>query len=329
MLHVTNGDSVSSTLDAATLGGEALAWRESLHEGPVPDVPLDELRRLRAQFLGSCGPPDARTVQTDLRERHRSLEHAVATRRPVVLWFEHDLFDQLLLLQVLALIADAGPHDPKLVEIVQVDSFPGRPRFAGLGELRPAELESLWPLRQPVSVELAELGRAIWKQIRAPEPAPLESVAGTPQPELPFLAAALRRLLQELPSTANGLSRSAQQVLAILGEGPATPAELFGACSDREEAPYEGDTWAFRRIEHLAREPAPLIRAVRGETGPGFARRPFELTEAGRAVLTGETDAVALRGIDRWLLGIHLRSGNVWRWDPGGSRAVRETGPRR
>ena len=35
-LHVTNGDSTAGTLRQTSLGGEVVAWRDALHEGPVP-----------------------------------------------------------------------------------------------------------------------------------------------------------------------------------------------------------------------------------------------------------------------------------------------------
>jgi hypothetical protein len=43
-----------------------------------------------------------------------------------------------------------------------------------------------------------------------------------------------------------------------------------------------------------------------------------ELTAAGRRVLDGDEDHVALNGIDRWIGGVHLVGREVpWRWDDG------------
>ena len=36
MLHITNGDTAAGTLRQTTLGGDVPAWRDTLHEGPVP-----------------------------------------------------------------------------------------------------------------------------------------------------------------------------------------------------------------------------------------------------------------------------------------------------
>ena len=52
--------------------------------------------------------------------------------------------------------------------------------------------------------------------------------------------------------------------------------------------------------------------------GEDFLAQDLTLTAAGRAVLSGTADAVALRGIDRWLGGVRLSGRHgVWRWEPG------------
>jgi hypothetical protein len=55
---------------------------------------------------------------------------------------------------------------------------------------------------------------------------------------------------------------------------------------------------------------------ITGEVGAGTRLRP---TPAGRRVLRGEADHVALNGIDRWVGGVHLHGTAAarWRWDEG------------
>ncbi|HXT19408.1 MAG TPA: hypothetical protein VN923_01535, partial [Thermoanaerobaculia bacterium] len=36
LLHITNGDAVLACFRAGGIGGEQVAWRDSLHDGPVP-----------------------------------------------------------------------------------------------------------------------------------------------------------------------------------------------------------------------------------------------------------------------------------------------------
>mgnify|MGYP006170690769 CR=1 FL=1 len=42
---------------------------------------------------------------------------------------------------------------------------------------------------------------------------------------------ALRRVLEEFPSTGNGLARSEQQILEVLADGPRTPEQAFVAAA--------------------------------------------------------------------------------------------------
>jgi hypothetical protein len=132
---------------------------------------------------------------------------------------------------------------------------------------------------------------------------------------LPFLAEALTRLLQELPWTSDGLSRTERSLLAPLGSGPASPADLFRAHMVAEERPFLGDVWAIERLKALAAGGRPLVGIRDGSS--------YALTDDGSAVLAGAVDAVELRGVDRWLGGTHLRSpGSIWRWGPDAARVV-------
>src|SRR5207249_11608532 len=134
-----------------------LAWRDVLHEGPVPPGDARTVNEARARFLAETGRDESADILDELERRDRRFLTALAEGREVVLWFEHDLYDQLQLLQVLALAGEA----PRL-ELINVGAFEGRPDFHGLGELTAGELESLWPLRRPVTDGVLELARAAW-----------------------------------------------------------------------------------------------------------------------------------------------------------------------
>ena len=91
-LHLTNGDSTVPGLLGTGLAETVLPWRDVLHEGPVPDVPDAELRRIRARFLAGAAAADIGT-EAEFERRDRALaEHRDGE---FVLWFEADLYDQL------------------------------------------------------------------------------------------------------------------------------------------------------------------------------------------------------------------------------------------
>jgi DNA-binding transcriptional MerR regulator len=272
-LHITNGESVASTLGETSLGGVVVAWQDVLHEGPLADVAAGELRPLRAGFLAAQGWGDASAIGEEMRRRDELLARALADTHPIVLWFEHDLFDQLQLLQVLAAIPDGS----RAVELAQGDDH--------LGALTAPELEELWEERQPVTPEMAALGRAGWMAVCSDE---IEPFLRRDTTSLPYLAPALERLLEERAT----LPRTDRQLLQALADGPATPLQLFVANQAAEGAVFLGDTWCFLRLYDLAgrglvepvgagRMPLPPPRGDR----EAFTAVQLRLTAAGRELV--------------------------------------------
>jgi signal transduction histidine kinase len=181
-----------------------------------------------------------------------------------VLWFEHDLYDQLQLLDVLALAHGLGGS----LESIVVDAFPGKPSFRGLGELTPDELETLWPTRREVTAQTLEEAAAAWDVFRARDPAGLAELAARGSEQLPLLAAALQRLLEELPDVADGLSRTERRALQVVADDARTPMGAFLATQELEEAPFLGDAWFYRSLSALGQGDERLLETLDGESLP-------------------------------------------------------------
>ena len=304
-----------------------LPWQDALHAGPVSAGPRAQLLERRATFLSECGWGSAPAILRSLQDRDEQLRRALADGTEVVLWFEHDLYDQLQLVDVLALAREEGAAPSAIV----VDSFPGKPSFRGLGELTVEELETLWPARRTVSGEALETAVAVWDAFRAPKPVALAGWAVGGTPGLPFLARALERLLEELPAPVGGLSTTERTALLAIADGASTPPAAFVAAQDLERAPFLGDTWFYRSLAELGRGPARLLETEAGGglpeppplgDGPAFAGLSLRLTSAGDRVLRGEDDRVELLGIDRWVGDAHIVADAVWRWEPAERRLV-------
>ena len=186
-LHVTNGESAGNTLRQTSLGGAVLPWQDVLHEGPVPAGTRRELLSARAAFLSGCGWGSRRGIAASLARRDRTLIEALRDQQHVVLWFEHDLYDQLQLLDILGVAATADGA----LELVVVGSFPGKPSFRGLGELTASQLESLWPSRVAATPDMLAAAASAWDALRQPEPSALAALATAGVAELPFLGVAL------------------------------------------------------------------------------------------------------------------------------------------
>jgi Domain of unknown function (DUF1835) len=320
LLHITNGESAGDTLRQTTLAGAVLPWRDVLHEGPVPALPRQELLRTRAGFLADCGWGSRQVLLSSLERRDRQLLEALRDDCEVVLWFEHDLYDQLQLLDVLAL-AHTAQTAP---ELIVIGSFPGKPSFTGLGELTAMELETLWLSRRRAAPGVLRAATGAWAAVQAPEPTELAAWATSETVDLPFLASALRRWLEELPAPADGLSRTERSALRTIAAGAPTPPAAFVGAQRLEEAPFLGDTWFYRALAALGQGKARLLETDDGTPLPPppplgdserFALLQLRLTATGEGTLRGQADRVELLGIDRWIGGTHITPDNIWRWD--------------
>jgi uncharacterized protein DUF1835 len=324
MLHITNGASAGDTLRQTGLGGAVSDTADILYEGPVPPGISDErLREIRARFMANRGYCSYEFAVRYAKTWDDALESA-PTHDEVILWFEHDLFDQLNLIRVLDYF---HRHPVPALSLVCIDRFPGVEPFHGLGQLDAEQLTSLFPFRQKVTPGQLRLGVRAWRAFRSNNPEDVVALLDDDTSALPFLAGALRRFLEEFPSTDNGLTRTERQALSVASDTPSTVGELFRAMFPLEERVFMGDSTFYAYIRELARGDRPLIQlgAERANTPPDLeALRPLTVfvTSTGQDVLDGRNDRVRLNGIDWWRGGAHLTPGSLWRWN--GEKLVRD-----
>ena len=312
MLHITNGGSAVSVLSHAGIEGDILSWDDVLHEGPVRgELTPDERRRERATFIASGGWADsAEQVDAGFRARDARLAAALEGGEAITLWFEHDLYDQWQLLEVLVACAATAGTDVAL-ELVLTGDY--------IGHFRPHDVHAAHALRRAATaVDLADAVSA-WQALTGADPRAIDVAIAADTGALPHLRAALRRHTEEYPDTQGGLSRTERQLLEALADGPRTLRALLPATHhEREDAVFLGDTVFLSIVARLARATTPLVRA--GAAGPDAARdawaRTLELTDAGRDALTGTFDHARANRVVRWLGGVALGSNAPdWRYD--------------
>lgn len=332
LLHITNGDSAAGTLAQAGLEGRVTTSSDLLHEGPVP-VELDpgQLREVRARYLADCGYAPYDKALELFRREDTLLDEATSRGDDIVLWFEHDLFDQLILIRLLDRLsrnaAAAGARS-----LICIGEFPGIDRFVGLGQLTATQLASLFPARCEITGAQFDLARSAWMAFRSADPVAVDRLREGDCSALAFLGAALTRLLEEYPSVEDGLGRTERSALEALRGGSATATSLFLAVSRAEERPFLGDAPFFGLLYRLAGARNPLVEI---EAAPASSARPsraeatrradvlamtgprqVSLTSFGHQVLAGLADLVRANGIDRWIGGVHLQGDEArWRWD--------------
>jgi hypothetical protein len=314
VIHFTNGDSVGGTLREAVPAGEIVVCADPLHEGPCEaGLSPDAFDQARARYLAGHDYAALADIQAAFDVRARAIERAAAEDE-VVLWFEHDLFDQLNLLWLVDRLQRARvPMDR--VRLIVIGEFPGVAPFHGLGQLTAPELASLFPARVPVTESQVSCAAGAWAAVCAATPDRMASLADQASAPLRFVPAAIRRLLEELPGHLDGLSRTERQGLGAIATGATTLADAFGMQARQEAAIFLGDLPFFRAMRALGEGEAPLLH---------FEGDEVLLTGDGVTVLAGDADYAALNGLDRWVGGIRLngRTPRV-RWDPERGVVVR------
>ncbi len=303
-LHVTNGDSVLYLFRKAGITGTQIAWRDALNEGPVPaGLSLEAMSAVRAEYLSLRGLGNPIKIIHEFETRDAQLRKA-GTFGEVVLWFEHDLYDQLQILQILTAL-DALELEPGRVTIVQSDHY--------LGTMTAEELSALHPRRRTVTAATFKSAARAWARVTAPDPAELFAGAQEEAIGLPYLRAALRRFCEEYPWVGDGLSRSQRQAVQAVSAGAAPDAELFRRAQAREEALFLGDS-AFAKILDDLTDPRAAV--IEGEPGARI------VTPLGRRILAGDADWLAEIPIDRWVGGVRLQPGRIVRWNDDDGRFV-------
>lgn len=313
-LHITNGDSAVELIRLAGFDGMVVPWRDVLHEGPVPEhLSLRELSLVRAEFLASSGCAELEDARQQLGERDAILHHLGAFDE-VVLWFEHDLYDQLQLLQVLDAVA-ARPSTS--ASLICGEEY--------LGRSAPERLVERFADRESVSDAALMLAQEAWAAFRSSVPRSVVTVLDGDTSPLPYLVHALQRHLLQFPSAKNGLSRSEELIVVALATETKSLKEVFKYQAAAESAEFLGDAIFAIYAKGLSNVSDPLIQFEDGtsvdgdDSQPEFWNRVVELTDAGKAVLNGERDHIELNGIDRWLGGVHLTPETLWRWDEEGA----------
>lgn len=302
--HWRCGNDIAHSLQLAGFSGQFHMLSDPLCMGPVRDLPTDDYRALRAAFISQAFAMDKADAARRLVDEYTQLE-TLANAEHSVLWCEADAYDQLFLIRALAGLERA----PKRLELIEVDRIPGVQRFIGIGQLAPDLLAWLWPQRRLIDDDAVQLAKQAWSAYCDSSPIKWAELAHGAHPALPFLAPALLRQLQELPSARDGLSLTERLVLTYLAEaGPKPAGRVFAELmAKREPLPFLGDMMFFALLRPLIDGEAPLL----AETQAGWA-----LTGLGQAVLDGQAYWLEHASHERWVGGVCLRPREAhWRLD--------------
>ena len=294
-LNIVNGDACIHIMKEATINGDFLPWRDFLHEGPVPaNLTLEELSLVRAKFMSDYGFAKFDDIKKDFEARNRKLNQYKLYDK-VVLWFEHDLYDQLQLLQILSWFSIQNLKNTKLT-LICTNNY--------LGESSAQKIKKLLRYETIISRKHFVLAQKAWFAFSNDTPEKWAELLDDSTALLPFLKGAVYRMLEEYPSTEHGLSRTAYQTLIIISNGINERTDIFIKCQSFEERKFMGDIIFWKILDEF--ENYQIIEKK---------EEKLNLTSLGQALLDGEKNWLSICKLQRFIGGVKLSPKNLWCWD--------------
>lgn len=299
-LHIRCGSDIREALSIAGFIGDFQEFSDPYCQGPLTGESTEKLIELRAAFIHQAyGGTDIQTIRDKLQSHYDALKR-LGDYDQVILWFEYDVYDQLILAYLLSELY-AFDVLPDLF-LICVNQVPDVENFRGYGELSPEQLCGLWQQnRQPVTEQQLLLGKQVWRALCQTNLDDLSEWIRQGTPELPLMAPALKRYLQELPSTSNGMSRLQQLVLEILDEsGSLKGGQLFRILAMKKEPLLHlGDLMFWYVLEDMSQSTQPVFACSNQDAH--WMDRVLSITETGQQLLNGEGDYMDSYQSQRWL----------------------------
>ena len=262
-LHIRCGSDIEKTLTNAGFKGKFLEFSDPFCVGPVAyDYDLEQ----RAHFLyeSYCKDhmeKDYAEVLAGLSASFKRLKSSISDHQHVVLWFEHDTYDQFILIYILSFYHRFGL--PNKLWLVTTNAFPGGATFQGLGQLPPEGLRLLWQTKQAVTPALCKEADSHWAAFSDANPLVFHQyIQQLSVSHLPYFKTAALRQMQEQPIQANQRPLTQQFILELLSEfGPQTAGQLFRQImTQKEPLPFLGDIMFWHILQQM--EEADLVAFV-------------------------------------------------------------------
>ncbi len=321
-LHIRCGSDLKDVLPACGLSGDFLEISNPFPQGQVPpSEPLDYFLDCRASFIKSSYAgyvPEDRLEQSraEFAREEQSLRGLPGQYQRIVLWFEHDAFDQLCFAYILHHLAQADLNGVS-VELIQIDRFPGVNRFIGLGQLsqQPQSLQLLWQQRSVVNAKEFSFGCRVWQAFTGADPLALWQLSNDRNNVLPLMQTAVKRMLLELPWITDGLSLTERLALSIVKQdGSITRQRLFHfLLSEAEPQPFLGDIMFYSVLDGLSQAKQPALTISMDNQG----EEKYSLTNVGDQLLANCLNWVDLAPLQRWMGGQEIKPGaKNWYWNP-------------
>ena len=312
MIHIVNGDVVGSKI--GNLPGDVLVWREMYDFGPLStDITEETWIQRRAHFFEKkLAIPAALFIRT-CEDQNRYLDE-IPKDKEIVLWFEHDRYDQTMLIYLLNVLSK---NEFKNLYMVTINEYEGIEPFYGLGQLSSRQLEELYYLKkQPISDEQINEAISGWRAYTSEDPTEIEKWMTSSQEKLPFLKKALQSHLSYFPSIQTGLNEVETLVVNYLDKNTCSFGDVFQSITHQRTNDGISDLYFSAMLNELMNGPNPLLECdypLPNYLNPEPTSK-LKLTTNGLAILGKQKGWFACVDRDWWVGGVNLKV-DQWFWD--------------
>lgn len=326
-LHITNDEITAKNIRLSQIKGDTLAWQDALYEGPVVDgLSMNKLSALRAEYFSKLEWGNAIELRERFQKRNEKLS-SYQSYDEIVLWFDHDLYDQLQLLQIINWFSEQKAGFPPIY-LICISRYPGIKIFLGIDTLNTEQLRNLYQQKSELTIAQVTVCQQVWHAFTSQRPIDLLRCCSGDISSMPFLKSAMSRLIQQFPSKINGLSQTELLILQSLRSHFNEPDEMFQFVQAKEPAPFVNRAMFYAYLQNLMTSKVPLLKKEHTEVEEVIDAESaevceiesraivrFALTDAARQILYNWSDWVQLNGLNRWIGGVHLQEGNIWRFN--------------
>ena len=298
-----NGDAVGDKIQE--IEGQVIVWREMYDFGPLNlSWSKEEQIKRRAQFFEDRLDIPAALFIENCQNQNHILNHLPKTDE-IVLWFEHDRYDQTMLMYLLTELTSKGF---KNLSMVSINQYPGIHPFHGLGQLSSEQLLELVHSKKRISNEQIQEAITGWIAYNSANPDDLEKWIEKESHDLPFLLQVFKDHGGYFPSGKTGLNEVEFLALSFISKGTHSFWDLFKSISEKRINDGLSDFQFAAILNELMKGKQPLLKC----NGPlpnysvSESNTMLEITSAGLDVLEGRANRFDFVGIDWWVGGVHI-----------------------
>jgi hypothetical protein len=304
MIHIVNGEVLGSKIQG--LKGDIIVWREMYDFGPFHTAwSNEELIKIRASFFEDKLNIPSSLFMTNCHNQLNQL-YKIPKEEEVILWFEHDRYDQTMLMYILTQLSSINRSN---LSMVSVNSYPSISPFYGLGQLNFDQLTKLFNQRVKVTRQQVKEAVIGWRAYTSSNSEDITKWITDVDHELPYLLDTFKRHVCYFPSTTTGLNEIEFLLLNTIAKKSCSFRDLF-----KKTSPFFiNDGLSDLHTSAIVNELMIGENALLEGEGPMPAFKldhlnpNLTITAFGERVLAGKANRLDLIGIDWWVGGVHLK----------------------